>query len=108
MKHLKIFESYNQLPDIGDYVYIHINFYNYLFDDISDFLNNNVSKVVDYHTNSSTGEVDGVYLKFENIPEDLVIYFDYNIKLFKIEYIFSYGKTIEDAKMKKDTNKYNL
>ena len=68
MNNLKIYEEYNKLPIIGDYVVVHCESTN---DKFSNYINNNIGKL-----NYFSIITDFIWVEYFNIPEDLKKYFD--------------------------------
>jgi len=68
MKYLKIYEKYNNLPILGDYVVVYCESMNEKF---NDFINNNIGKLNNY------GRItDLAWVEYFNIPEELKKHFD--------------------------------
>jgi hypothetical protein len=99
---IKIFEEYNNKPEVGDYVLIN---YKIKYDkDFESFINNNIGKLfeVDFKFNE-------IEVEYENVPENIKkIWFYNNTVVFNISDIVEYGKTIEELELKLAINKYNL
>ena len=99
---IKIFEDYNNKPEVGDYVLIN---YKVKYDkDFESFINNNIGllSVVDFKNNE-------IEVEYENVPEKIKkIWFYNNNVVFNISDIVEYGKTIEELEIKLKINKYNL
>jgi hypothetical protein len=99
---IKIFEEYNNKPEVGDYVLIN---YKIKYDkDFESFINNNIGKLfeVDFKFNE-------IEVEYENVPENIKkIWFYNNTVVFNISDIVEYGKTIEELELKLASKKYNL
>ena len=113
MKYLKKFESFNwnSLRDIkiGDYVIIDSSkLSNFMIknnvDIYRNFLNSNIGKIINI-----SRVLDNIRVKYENIPDIIKDYFEEDNSIFlhpsKIKY---FSKTIDDLKLKIDTDKFNL
>jgi hypothetical protein len=108
MKYIKKFEHVKNMPEIGDYIIVECN--NTMgksYDDIFNFLNNSVGKVVGF------GKVgifnDGVKIKFYNVPKNLNNYFNPNhINIFDLRNIVAFGKDKDDLIIQKKAREYNL
>ena len=104
MKHIKKFEYFTDKPEIDDYIIVNIN--NEIgqsYDEIFDFLNNSIGKVVGY---SFPGKVK---VKFYNIPKNLYSYFnDDNVKAFQLKDVLAFGKDKAELIIQKKAREYNL
>lgn len=68
MKHIKIYEDYKELPEIGDYVVVDSKSVNIKF---NNYVNNNVGKLNHYGLSKSI-----VWVEYFSIPEELKQHFD--------------------------------
>jgi len=111
MKILKFYESLTNDLEIGDYVLIKIDISKYTQKqiDTENFINNTIGKI--YNIDNSHVNTD-IYVLYENIPESIKSYFKnmngVYIRSFDIDRIVEHGKTIEELKMKLETNKFNI
>ena len=112
MKYIKTFENV-YLPEIGDFVICEIP-KNIAIDKLTNFLNNNVGKIVHII------KPDIAVIKYDFVPSNLQSYFlfytpedminkgewlyDINRKYFRL----ATEKDVENQTIKNSTNKYNL
>ena len=68
MNNLKIYEEYNKLPIIGDYVVVHCESIN---DKFNNYVNNDIGKLNHYGLSKTL-----VWVEYFNIPEELKKHFD--------------------------------
>lgn len=121
-KHIKQYEEMNKTPEVGDYVILFDDTgeINDNFVDYSNFINNNVGKIIDIKSRDvSAGYLDISYdIEYENIPNNLLPLFAVkklkNDKIIRYEMsrpesdiIFS-SKNKIDAELFLSTKKYNL
>lgn len=113
MKYLKTYESLN--PQIGDYITTkHVTqFYSTdaILLKVKKFQDKNIGKILD-----NPGE--GAYVvQYENIPKNLRFYFNHkeevglnykNYRLVTTDNITHFANSIENLKIKTDSDKYNL
>jgi len=111
MKYLKTFENIKKFK-IGDYVVaINLNYITY-DDDIKEYMESIVAKVINVINNTYTE--NNIFIKYSNQPEELSDYFnsmdgDYIIYILSDNNLrFATPEEIEDYKMKENSNKYNL
>ena len=108
MRYIKKFEYFKKMPEIGDYIIIECdNVLGKSYDDIFNFLNKSVGKVVGF------GKVyvstDAVKIKFYNIPKSLNSHFNSNhIKIFPLYSVVAFGKDKADVIIQKKSREYNL
>lgn len=107
MKHLKIYENFNE-PIVGDYV---ICVPDNLIKNSESFFNNTFGRIIKKSIISRKSFSYGV--EYENVPKFIQAYYCVwryleNIIWFERDMIKYYGRTIEEIKMKMDSDKYNL
>jgi hypothetical protein len=101
LKYIKLFDNKNPNLKIGNYVLVNVN-----YPDLIYFINNNIGQIVEI---SGTHNDDlSLRIKYNNIPNDIKIFFRYDTRWFEPSEIIYIGKTIEDVELQIDTNKYNI
>ena len=107
MKHIKIYENIDNDPKIGDYVICNENLSYY--DELVNFLSNNVGRIV--LKNYTIVNVCFDYLvQYDYIPKELDIYFynSSNLRPINIDDIIKFSENKEDLEMYINAKKYNL
>lgn len=109
MKHLKRFEDINEDSlMVGGYVVCNedLNLH-YNDENIVNFISNNVGQLVDIKDYRKTHPY-AYLVKYENIPDNLLEYFNKNIRGKTVDNIIYHSKNREDAEVFLNANKYNL
>jgi hypothetical protein len=100
---IKKFESFSDIPEIGDYIIANNLDYNNFNSDVDDYLRITIGKI-----SAISGNV--VNIKYENIPKNIIktynIFKD-NTCSMRIKYT-TYAKTIEELKLKIQSQIYNI
>ena len=112
--------NYAEYPDVDDFISIHIKSAN---KDLEKFTNNTIGKVIeltdikDVFDNTYDKEIIVLY---DDVPVEISSYFtSYHAiidgvirKIYKRRYLMSevdsFGKTVEELKLKKTRNKFNI
>lgn len=122
MRYLKKFEemNYAEYPEVDDFISINIKSAN---KDLENFTNNTIGKVIevddikDVFGNTYDKEIIVLY---DDVPIEISSYFtSYHAiidgvirKIYKRRYlmneVYSFGKTIEELKLRKIRNKFNI
>jgi len=108
MKYIKNFESIKDNPEVGDYIlakYNSKNDFNTSINNLKNFINNTIGIVhsLDHIRNSCYFNI-----KYENIPKNIINFFDDDIKRFNIESIVEFDKDLEHLKFKIEAKKFNI
>lgn len=112
MKHLKTYEN-NKTLNIGDYVLCKDD-----FNLTAEFVENNIGQYIEFDNFPTYGGCHYL-IKYENIPDDILIYFagggpssdNHNtpgIRPMSFNEIIYHAKDIEELKIKITSKKYNL
>lgn len=97
MKYIKKFENDKLLPEPGDLILMK----SYGISEVQDFISKNIGTVLNI--------IEGkIRVRYDNIPGNIDLFFHDNTRIFDIEMIITFGKTIEELEMRKITKKYNI
>ena len=126
MKHIKTYENLKDKYQVGDFVLINIP-YDYSGNHkYTEFINNNIGKLiktwsVEANRVGEKGDENGlahyIEIKYNNIPSHIKYMFNHTddekkehncMMRTNDNYLVSFGKTIEELKMRLSANKYNL
>jgi len=111
MKYLKYYESLTDNLNVGDYVLIKINIskYNQKQIETENFINSTIGKIYSIDNRYINTDIRVLY---DDVPESIKSYFNIKnglcIRSFDIDRIVDHSKTIEELKMKIETNKFNI
>lgn len=97
---IKKFESFNDKPEIGDYVIANNLDYVHFDSDVDDYLRSAIGKINDIH-----GVI--ISIKYDNIPIEFLKKFKNNITNIHVHYT-TYAKTIEELELKNQSQIYNI
>ena len=103
MKYIKKFESTQDLPEVGDYVLMN----SYDTNVLVDFINNNYGIFINSYVDKLSVK-QKIIVRYENIPGDIDLFFHDGTRTFDLDLLVSYGSTIEELKMRIESNKFNL
>ena len=103
MKYINKFENNIDLPEVGDYVLMN----SYSTNSVINFVTKNFGRLtaVEFDTNLKKYKCR---VRYENIPDNIDLFFHDGTRIFDIELLVEYGKTIEELKLKLQANKFNL
>lgn len=109
MKILKFYEDLTDDMKVGDYALMKIVDRNSFIPSDNVFykyINTTIGKICNIR------KYNGINILYENVPDDIKGYFGNSDGLyernFKFSEIVEYGRTIEELKMKLETNKFNI
>ena len=113
MKHLKTLETINDGPKIGDYIIVKSNSPIY---EINDFIENNIGQIFNIVKFKNSRYGNTYYTKYNNIPSEIKVYFQYLMLENKLCYyrgydsssIIEYSKNKENLEIILQAKKYNL
>ena len=120
MKHLKLYESFEKEPQIGDYVICEDSLVNargkrgvHDENDFIDFITNNVGQYIAENNGEYSFSYQFRYvIKYENIPKNIVGYFTNgrfeDVRGMKREEILYFSPNKEDLDLIINAKKYNL
>lgn len=95
MRYIKKFEN-QETPKIGDYVIMSSSSNS---DAVVHFIENSIGQIIFFE------KPDGVYVRYNNIPEHLDIE---DVRSFYMNQIIHFASTKEELQIKIDQKKYNL
>ena len=108
MKYIKKFENIKDEPKVGDYVlakYDIKNDSNTVINNLKKFIDNTIGIVIEVEKYLGYSYV---YIKYDNISENIINFFKNNTKKFNINSIVDYDKDLETLKYKIEANKFNI
>jgi len=103
MKYIKKFEKKIDLPDVGDYVLMN----SYGIPKVVEFITNNYGIFINSYVDKLSVK-QKIIVRYENIPGDIDLFFHDGTRTFDLDLLVSYGSTIEELKMRIESNKFNL
>jgi len=102
MKYIKTFEKHINLPEDGDYILMNT----YGTYDVKNFITSSIGRVVSVYPDDVVDYK--IRVKYENIPDNIELFFKDGTRIFDIELLIAYGKTEEELKIKIEANKFNI
>ena len=101
MKHIKLFEDLQNIPEVGDYVIANSK---YTDEDSQNFFLNNIGKVI---RNREIDELKRfVEVEYNNVPKNILV--DNNNWLFLLDEILYWSKDKNELETLLASKKYNL
>lgn len=111
MKHIKLYENFNELPEIGDYVLVDITDAN---KEYQNFINDNIGRII--FINNPDDWI--LYLEYENIPKNIRHMFSHSapgkqnltsyVTVLHVNDIKHFSKNKENLEAILASKKYNL